>query len=111
MAGIVKFPFGKADVRSVGYTASISVDVLNMETIVNVGTLTGALTIDLSISHQVDAGANLSIKVTVDDTNRVVTFGTGFTAVAHTATADKIFLYSFKYDGKTFVQTSVMQLN
>lgn len=111
MSGIVKFPFGKADVKSVVYKASISIDVLNMETIVNVGTLTGAITIDLSVSHQVDPGANLSIKVIADETNRVVTFGQGFTAVPHTATAEKIYLYSFKYDSKSFVQTAVMQLN
>lgn len=111
MSGIVKFPFGKADVVSKGYAAIIDVDVLNMETIVNIGTLTGATTLNLNVNHQVDPGANITVKITADGTNRTVTFGTGITAVAHTVTASKSFAYSFKYDGSKFIQTAVTQLN
>lgn len=111
MERIVKFPFGKADLKSEDYDSAIDVDVLNMETLLEIGELTGDLTLNLKVNHQVDAGANLTVIAVADGTARTLTFGTGIEAKAHSVTASKKFAYTFKYDGQTFVQTAINQLN
>ncbi len=111
MAKLVKFPFGKADKKSVNYAAAMAVDIDNMETVLTIGQMTGAGTLNLNNASEIEAGANLLIKVSVDGTNRVLTPGTGMTGKAETLTANKSYAISCKHDGSAFVVQSVFLLN
>jgi len=97
----VLFPF--SEVQSPAYGATLAVTVKQMETFLQPATLTGAVTINLTLDAQLTRGAKLYLKVTADGTARVVTFGTGFTATAITVTASTTFTRTFVFDGTTFL--------
>ena len=87
------------------YAATLAVTVKQRDCFLQPATLTGAVTINLTIDAQLTAGAKLYLKVTADGTNRVVTLGTGFNAAATdiTVTASTCFCRTFVYDGTDFV--------
>lgn len=97
----VLFPF--SEVQAPAYGAILAVTVKQMETFLQPGTLTGAVTINLTLDAQLTRGAKLYLKATADATNRVVTFGAGFTATAITVTANTTFNRTFVFDGTTFI--------
>lgn len=112
MSRYVKFPFGTASTPSIAFADVIEIPVKNMETIIDISQVTSAATIHLNIGNEVDPGANLTIIVHGDDEAGFnITFGDGMTAATHTVTKEKDFAYSFKFNGSSFVQTAVMQLN
>lgn len=111
MAKRVKYPFGKADSLSADYAATIEVAVENQESVLTIGQLTGAATLNLDVDAEMAPGANLLIKTSVDGTNRVLTHGTGLTGAATTLTANKTYALSYKFDGSTFVHTGTQLLN
>jgi hypothetical protein len=99
----VLFPW--SEVQSPAFAATLAVTIKQMLTILKPGTLTGAVTLNLTIDSQVTTGAKLVVKVTADGTNRVLTFGTGFDAAstAITVTASTCFCRTFIFDGTAFV--------
>lgn len=102
----VLFPF--TDKQEPAYAATLPVTIKQMDTFLQPGTLTGALTINLTIDAQVTAGAKLHIKLTADGTQRVTTMGTGFNASTPTVTAaiSTTVFKSYVYDGTSFVPVS-----
>lgn len=99
----VLFPFHET--QSPDFAATLAVVVKQMLTIVKPGTLTDAVTINLTPDSQLTPGAKLHLKLTADATARVVTLGTGFesTAADITVTASTTFFRSFVYDGTAFI--------
>ncbi len=99
----VLFPFH--DKQTPDFGATLAVTVKQRDTFLQPATLTGAVTINLTLDAQLTAGAKLYLKVTADGTNRVVTLGTGFDAAATdiTVTASTCFCRTFVYDGNAFV--------
>ncbi|MFA9212484.1 MAG: hypothetical protein ACEQSR_01370 [Candidatus Methylacidiphilales bacterium] len=108
---IYQFPDGDADVSNCAYAAVMSKTVENSETVLTVAQMTGAGTLNLVLGTRIRAGHNLTVKVSADGTNRVLTLGTGFTGNAYTVTANKNAVLSFKYDGSKFVNTAAILTN
>lgn len=100
---LVASPFGAADVQAPAYGATLAVSITNQATFLQPATLTGALTINLTIDASVKAGAKLYCKLGSDATARTTTFGTGMTSVALAGVISKILIQSFVYDGTTFL--------
>lgn len=67
---IVKWPFGKADVVSLTATGNQAVDIYNNLTIVDGASViaTGARTLNLAISKDVEPGARLVVKTRTTST-------------------------------------------
>lgn len=107
----VKYPFGKADVRSITSAATMAVSVENQETQITISQMTAAGTLNLDIDAEVEAGAELTIKVSADGTGRTLTFGTGMLGVAVAITASKTQIIHCKYMGGVFVVLSSIQAN
>lgn len=107
----VKYPFGAADTLSAAYAATIAVAIDNTETVLTIAQLTGAATLNLTNNAELKAGNRLTILVSVDGTNRVLTHGTGLTGAATTLTASKSYALSYVFDGSTFTLTGVQLLN
>jgi hypothetical protein len=99
----VLFPYHEK--QEPAYAATLAVTVKQRDCFLQPATLTGAVTINLTIDAQLTPGAKLYLKVTADGTNRVVTLGTGFDAAATdiTVTASTCFCRTFVYDGAAFV--------
>ncbi len=111
MNKIVKYPFGYADVVSVPFASAIEAKVQNMETVLSVGQMSGDATINVDVHPEVDPGAVLTVKVSADATNRVLTLGSGLSGNAYTVNANKTAVLSFKFDGSTFLNTGVILIN
>lgn len=94
-----------ADSQTPVYGATIAATIKARHTVITVGTLTGALTLNLTVNACVKAGATLIVKTTCDGTNRTTTWGTGFTAPALIGTASKTVHSCFIFDGVQFVLT------
>jgi hypothetical protein len=99
----VLFPF--SDKQTPDFAATLPVTVKQMNTFLQPATLTGAVTINLTLDAQLSPGAKLYLKATADGTNRVITLGTGFNAAstAITVTASTCFCRTFVFDGTSFV--------
>jgi hypothetical protein len=99
----VMYPF--SEVQSPAYAATLAINVNQMDTFLQPATLTGAVTINLTLNPKLSAGAMLFLKATADGTNRVITLGTGFNAAstAITVTASTCFCRSFVFDGTSFL--------
>ena len=107
----LRYPFGAADVQSKAYAATIAADVDNSETVIKVAQLTGAATINLTVSAELPVGARLTVELEADGTARTVTWGTGFTGVAYQVAISKKAAASFVFTGSTFINTGVIVLN
>lgn len=107
----VKYPWGAADTLSKAYAATIAQTIDNSKTILTIGQMTGAATLNLTVDAAVQAGNELIIKTSVDGTNRVLTPGTGMTGLAQTLTANKSYLLKYEYDGSSFVHCVTTLLN
>lgn len=91
--------------RTVAYTSTIALSTTHEETFVKVGTLTGALTMTISVTDPVTTLDRLSIVFLADGTDRVVTFSTGFSANgALTVTASTYKTVAFIFDGVNWVE-------
>ncbi len=75
-------------------------------TILDLGTLTAAGTLNLTIDAGVQIGALLVVKAKSDTTARDVTLGTGMTGPVFAGTISKTKNVSLMYDGTTFVAMS-----
>src|SRR5690606_36635832 len=96
-------PFGAADVQSVSAAATVELKVSNNKTIVDMGEMSAAMTLDLDIDAELQAGAELHIKAKSDGTARDITFGAGFDAPVLAGVINKTKVQSFVYDGTAFL--------
>lgn len=108
----VSYPFADADVKAQVASASpIAVTIQNQETVLPIAQLTGNATLNLTIGAGLRAGANLTVKTSVDGTNRTLTHGTGLTGLAQTLTANKSYIMRYYFDGTTFNHVATNLLN
>jgi redox-regulated HSP33 family molecular chaperone len=108
----VSYPFADADVKAQVASASpIAVTIQNQETVLPIAQLAAAATLNLTIGAGLKAGANLTVRTSVDGTNRVLTLGTGMTGLAQTLLANKSYIMRFFFDGTTFVHVATNLLN
>lgn len=108
---LIRYPFGAADVQSLAYAAAIAANVNNTETLLNLAQLVGNATLNLTVHAEMTVGAKLTVKVSVDGTNRTLTHGTGLTGAATVLTANKQYQLTYKYDGSKFALASTQLLN
>jgi hypothetical protein len=106
------WPFAAADTQTPAYAATLAVSINNQLTILEPATLTGAMTINLTLDAGLKAGAIILLKHTSDGTARTTTFGTGFSAPAQVGVISKTFTQSFMYDGSAFLPMgAALQIN
>ena len=102
----ISFPFGNADVQAPTYAATLAVTIIDLMTFLTPTVMIGALTINLTITTGIRAGARLFIVALSDTTARAVTFGTGFSqATAMAGVISKTKTIEFVYDGTSFKPT------
>lgn len=106
-----KFPFGPATVKTVIPAATMSLDVVNTETIADLGTLSAAGTLNLAVDAEVEAGSRLTVRVKSDGTARDLTLGTGFTGTTIAGTINKTKVASFVFNGTTFLHVGTQQVD
>lgn len=107
----VKYPFGSADNQIKAAASSVEVTISNQKTLVDFGTLDADTEIDLVIGGEAEAGARLTIKGKSDGTARDITCGEGLTGPGLTGVISKTKVAEFEYDGSSFIQLSVLQLD
>jgi hypothetical protein len=107
----VRYPFGKAESQSLSYAAAIAASVNNSKTLLTIAQMTGAATLNLTVNSEMELGAELLIKTSVDGTNRVLTPGTGMTGLAQTLLANKSYLLVYKFDGSNYIHSGTTLLN
>ena len=103
----ISYPFGAADVQTPAYAATITATIVDLVTIINPATLTGALTLNLTLDQGVKAGSRILFIALSDGTARTTTFGTGFTSPTLAGVISKTKAIEFVYDGTTLKATSV----
>ncbi len=109
---IIHWPFGPADKQAAkAYSATIAATIKNDKTIVPIEQLTGAATLNLTVSDRINIGATLVILTSVDGTNRTLTPGTKMTGTAQTLTASKNYRLEYEWDGTTFNHVVTTLLN
>jgi len=119
MTKILKYPFGKADAKSVVFDFDNNVGSLSVqsnETVADLGVMTDDATLNLDIGSEVEPGDTLTMKVGADgvddaDPSRTLTLGTGLTGKAQTIVATVHYLMKFKYDGAKFVHLKTQQIS
>lgn len=97
----VAWPAGGVDIQTPAYAATIPITIADQFTIINPAILTGALTINLTITPTVRAGAVIQTLIKTTATE-VFTAGTGFTGPTQTGVAGKTKSALWIYDGTTF---------
>lgn len=104
----IRQPFGATDNQSPSYGATITCTINNDKTIITPATLTGNVTINLSINSEIGAGAEIILISTADGMQRTITLGTGFNTstpnlvIPATTTMTANYIYS----GTEFVEKS-----
>lgn len=100
------------DLLTPAYAATLAVTVDEMKTILKPGTLTGNMTLNLTVSDDLPEGAELHLHVTSDGSQRTITMGTKLLAPALVTAASKQHKQVFTYDGTNFVaNAAAIQLN
>lgn len=99
--------FPTAEKQSLGYAAVIAALVERTTTVLDLGTLTGAATLNLTLGSDIPVGALLLVKAGSDATARDLTLGTKFGGPATLAgTISKNKSQLFMFDGTNFVATA-----
>ncbi len=99
----VEIVFPTFEKKTPAFAAIQAVTVERMTTILDLGELTGASTVNLSISTDVQMGAKLAIVAKSDTTARDVTCGDGFLGGAIAGTISKTKVQHFVYNGTAFM--------
>lgn len=97
----VAYPFGYADIQQPAYAAVLPVTISDLFTILDPATLTGNMTINLTLAAGVRPGAAIFVQLTATAAE-VVTFGSGFTALTITGVAGKTKTQLLIFDGVSF---------
>ena len=108
---MIKWPLGAAGVQTPAYAATVAVAIDSNKSIVTIGQLTGACTLNITPHAEQKAGDELIVKTSADGTNRVITWGTSMSGNAYTNTASKSVIHNFVFDGTNFVLLSSNQTN
>ncbi|HNX65626.1 MAG TPA: hypothetical protein PKH02_02015 [Bacteroidales bacterium] len=95
--------FPSVDTQTPDYAATIAVAVAAMNTIVEVGALTGDATINATIDTDVTKNAEMLLKLTASGAARTVTLGTGLSGSAIVVPSGATVYALLKYDGTNFV--------
>lgn len=109
--GDTKFPFGLPDTQAIAGTGTKAVTVSDNLTILNLSTMTGAITLNLTFDQNYGRGARIIINVVQDTTGRDITLGTGFAASAAdlTGVASDTDIIELYYNGTAMVPFSDWQ--
>lgn len=104
---IAKWPFGAATVVGLSADGDQAVDICNNLTLVDGATViaTGARTLNLAISTDIEPGARLIVKTKTTATE-TLTPGEGMTGTVTSGVAGKTKVAEYVYDGVTFIQTA-----
>jgi len=92
------------------YAATVAADIEEFYTFITLGTLTGNLTLNLTVASHVTPGALLYVKTLTDD-QRVITWGTGVDGAAFTTDSAKYELNTFIYNGTVFSKVAAAKIN
>lgn len=95
----VLFPIGQK--LTPAYAATQAVTINRDKTVLEVS-VTGAMTINLTISSKVKVGAMLAVKIISDGSIRAITPGTGMAGAAWNTVANKTHQALYLYDGTSF---------
>lgn len=105
----VVFPTSEAQV--VAAAATIPIEVVRTNTVIDLGTLAADATVNATIGDDVPVGAILVVKAKSDGTARAVTFGTGIDGAALAGTISKTKTAMFVFDGTIFIGISQQQID
>ena len=109
----IKWPVGIASVPDMpATTGDLAYAITNNKTIIALTGMTGAVTVDLELSENLGAGAELSILVTQGATGRDVTLGDGFLNTDNdtlTGVLNDVDRIDLEFDGTVFVPKSNWQ--
>ena len=111
MSDKIKFPFGFATVESPAYAAGVAIDVWNNKTIVKPAQLTGNMALNFVPDAELAIGAEVSVQVSADGTNRSLTLGANLLGATIAVNAGKIVAAQFEWDGVKFVHRGTTVLN
>jgi len=101
---IVEVPFPISVKQNlIAFVAAITLEPKVQGNFLEVDTLTGATTLNVTTGAEVGIGAEMVIKLTADGTNRVVTPGTNLAGTAVTVTASTTKYLLAKYNGSNWV--------
>lgn len=106
----IEYPFGEMQVVvPVIAEGATTVEVDSTKTLINLGELNAAVTLNLAIGSAVKIGSELIVKAKSDATARAVTLGAGFAGPATIAgTASKTKVQIFVYDGTAFIGVAAL---
>ncbi len=99
----VEVVFPTVEKQEPTFSATQAVTIKRQKTILDLGKLTGASTVNLTIGDDVELGAELTVVAKSDTTARDVTMGTGFLGGGITGVISKTFAQHFVYNGVKFV--------
>lgn len=104
----VKWPFGPATVIApAAHAATVAATIDNAKTFITLPTMTGAVTLDLTVDADLEAGAELILRALSDGTARDITPGTGMTGPVVAGVISKTKVTRYVYDGSKFVNTGL----
>lgn len=99
----VEMVFPTSEKLSPAFAATQAVIIERQTTILDLGELTGASTVDLTIGADVELGARLAIVAKSDATARDITCGTGFLGGAIAGVISKTKMQEYIYNGTAFM--------
>ncbi len=95
---------------SADYASTVAADVEEFYTYLNIDTLTGTLTLNLTLAPHLTAGAMLYVKTIADD-QRNITWGTGIDGAVFQTDSVKHELNTFIYNGTVFQKVAAAKIN
>lgn len=99
----VEVVFPTKESQTLTPAATMPVTIKRQFTVIDMGTLAAAATLNATIGSDVEAGAKVLIKALSDGTARDVTFGTGFNAPNMSGTISTKKAITMVYDGTAFI--------
>lgn len=98
----IKHPFGAATVLTPAYVATIAIDVWNTKTELDLGTITGDATLNITPDAELEIGSELNIKVKASADGYDVTLGSSIEAPVIVGVSGKTKTQKFEFDGTNF---------
>lgn len=95
--------FPSVETQTPDFAAEVAVPVTQMNTIVEVGALTGDTTINVTVDTEVTKNAEMMLKLTASGGARTVTLGTGLSGAAIVVPSGATVYALLKFDGTNFV--------
>jgi len=103
----VEVVFPTMETQSPTVTATTAVTIKRAKTAINLGELADNVTLNATVSSDIQVGDTVMVKASSGGTAKTVTFGTGFTSPTMAGTQNKSKAMTFMYDGSTFVPVAV----